>query len=812
MEDIESKMTEPERSTIEIAPLALSTSDATAATDLRHISARFEDKTVIQLAKETRKELSFDETPEQHEEVRALARKLFAEWDVTKDGVISVDEIMQSDINDEFAAALGRMLDYDNSGDIHAEDLANCLIVLKYGSLEAKVGLLLKFIDRTNDHQITFDEAEVYLKAAPYEICRKLGFINDRGVSKPLAYDDILLLFENSDRGEDAINLFCNQIVRILSSRNKTLLPMLASPQAACTACTSSKLISALRVATSIETSTIFLIALVLLQVALYVYNFNYYQTRGFPTSFCVAKGSGLNLRIFTIILFLTMARTTMGAMFKHKTLRPFLPMGFNIQAHSFCGFCCVLHAMIHMLGHIAYHTGHVDGGFAHAFQQSSLIRGASWNSKGSGDAITGYVLMVILLLMAVTALLRGYSSEAYKRFANTHFLYNVWLIFIFLHVPHLWPYFLSIALLMLAERGYDYFEKTTYSTLSASRPCNNGVTFLSIPRGGATSYPGSYYRIKIPALSQTEWHPFSLAGSVSSNHLTFFVASAGDWTRDLYRLVSDPEKRKNTAVQVQGPFNAPAYMASKKPMETNLLVASGIGITPFFSLMATKVTDEQNFEYDKDVYQSLFKEKLDQRGGSLSSIKAMQQWGLTPEWTTEDVKMLHVVWSIREVTELMFYLDYVYELVKHQHALQKSVVKVDVYLTGLGNKADITYLVSQTLFLLTLASKTSEYMTIHYGRPNLAEIVDKVQPDTVYYCGGAALKDSLNKICIQRNIPFHPEDFDAGTSIVRDSVKSAKEFFNRESKAAKVEKVLHRRMSRTLEGPPRSVQMAKKA
>ncbi|KAJ1427812.1 hypothetical protein B484DRAFT_307053, partial [Ochromonadaceae sp. CCMP2298] len=53
---------------------------------------------------------------------------------------------------------------------------------------------------------------------------------------------------------------------------------------------------------------------------------------------------------------------------------------------------------------------------------------------------------------------------------------------------------------------------------------------------------PGSYYRIKVPTISKTEWHPFSLASGVAFHHLTFFVASSGDWTRQLYALVADKE------------------------------------------------------------------------------------------------------------------------------------------------------------------------------------------------------------------------------------------------------------------------------
>jgi hypothetical protein len=119
--------------------------------------------------------------------------------------------------------------------------------------------------------------------------------------------------------------------------------------------------------------------------------------------------------------------------------------------------------------------------------------------------------------------------------------------------------------------------------------------TPLQVPRTKET-YPGSYYRIKVcmyhnyrhnytqlytiyrltthtpiyyilytiyyilytisnmkvPSISLTEWHPFSLASSVSSHHLTFFVASTGDWTRALHSLVLDKEKRDRTMIMVR--------------------------------------------------------------------------------------------------------------------------------------------------------------------------------------------------------------------------------------------------------------------
>lgn len=255
----------------------------------------------------------------------------------------------------------------------------------------------------------------------------------------------------------------------------------------------------------------------------------------------------------------------------------------------------------------------------------------------------------------------------------------------------------------------------------------------------------------------------------------------------------------KSNFDQVQGPFYAPAHTAVQKEA-TTLLVASGIGVTPFFSVMATKVAEEQNFEYDKDVYQSLFKEELVVKGFSANTIANVlpgkKNWSQVPttemnviEELEEELKVIHMIWTIRDVKELMFYLDYVYELVKHQNNLLKPVVKVQVYLTGLGKSTDATYMMSQTLFLLTLASKTSSYMEIKFGRPDLDKEIKKIDPEQVFYCGGKVLKDTLNDLCAKHRKPFHPEDFDSGTTVLNDGIALFKKLFEKSEKKRRLER-----------------------
>jgi hypothetical protein len=102
-----------------------------------------------------------------------------------------------------------------------------------------------------------------------------------------------------------------------------------------------------------------------------------------------------------------------------------------------------------------------------------------------------------------------------------------------------------------------------------------------------------------------------------------------------------------------------------------------------------------------------------------------------------------------------------------------RNAVEVEVYLTGLGNKTDPIYMLSQTFFLLSIATKTSSYMKIHFGRPDLKKIVEDFRPEEVYFCGGNILKEGLEVVCFENNIPFHPEDFDSGGGHVVKTISS---------------------------------------
>ena len=100
---------------------------------------------------------------------------------------------------------------------------------------------------------------------------------------------------------------------------------------------------------------------------------------------------------------------------------------------------------------------------------------------------------------------------------------------------------------------------------------------------------PGQYAEIQIPAISTTEWHPFTIASAPSSKipgRTVFYIKAVGRWTTALYDMVQETEKtagRRKPAIHIRGPHGAPAqnYLAYRHLV----VIGSGIGVTPLLSI-----------------------------------------------------------------------------------------------------------------------------------------------------------------------------------------------------------------------------------
>lgn len=193
-------------------------------------------------------------------------------------------------------------------------------------------------------------------------------------------------------------------------------------------------------------------------------------------------------------------------------------------------------------------------------------------------------LLMLTFFLVIWLSSLQWMRRRYHHRFQRLHRLGYLVLVLALLHIPTV--QWLALPLLVLVAELYLSRMRKLYKNCAAQATQVHGdVTRLEIQRPETLHLlPGHYVQLRIPELSRHEWHAFSLTGPRNDQSLLVLkIRSAGDWTRRLQQLsIKNSESR--FMVDLRGPFASPAAHA---PASSDwLLIAGGIGITPFLSLL----------------------------------------------------------------------------------------------------------------------------------------------------------------------------------------------------------------------------------
>ena len=115
----------------------------------------------------------------------------------------------------------------------------------------------------------------------------------------------------------------------------------------------------------------------------------------------------------------------------------------------------------------------------------------------------------------------------------------------------------------------------------------------------------GDYVLVNIPAISRFEWHPFTISSPPELQGVfSLHIRAAGGWTNALYRRLDRSQESKaqmrnkvspqteaglaGVRVLIDGPHSAPSSTVFSS--EHAVLVATGIGVTPFASILSSVV------------------------------------------------------------------------------------------------------------------------------------------------------------------------------------------------------------------------------
>lgn len=138
--------------------------------------------------------------------------------------------------------------------------------------------------------------------------------------------------------------------------------------------------------------------------------------------------------------------------------------------------------------------------------------------------------------------------------------------------------YIIDRGLRLLREKGSSLAISRDSATIIGS-----DMVCLRIPR--TFSYlAGQYCDIKVPLVSNLEWHPFTIASSPHESDMLFYIKVNGDWTRNLYALFKERDgDHQDINIHVRGPYGAPAQHVGQ--YDHVVLISGGVGATPMASI-----------------------------------------------------------------------------------------------------------------------------------------------------------------------------------------------------------------------------------
>lgn len=218
------------------------------------------------------------------------------------------------------------------------------------------------------------------------------------------------------------------------------------------------------------------------------------------------------------------------------------------------------------------------------------------WSSGYNGFTslfITGTILLILILAIRISARASVYKSN-YEAFHRIHIggavISYITLVIHGLHQgqPSTWKWIIAPVIIYLLDVGFRSFrEKRSYLLVSKHSAVFQGPDILKIRLPRVFHFTaGQYAELKVPELSQFQWHPFTIASAPHEPEMVFYIKAVGDWTISLYQLFNERlrEGGQDIEVHIRGPYGAPAQHVGQ--FDRVIVVGGGVGATPFCSVV----------------------------------------------------------------------------------------------------------------------------------------------------------------------------------------------------------------------------------
>jgi len=515
------------------------------------------------------------------------------------------------------------------------------------------------------------------------------------------------------------------------------------------------------------------------------------------------------------VFLFLSMSRLLLTKI-RETPLCNLLALDYSIDFHKMVGYSFGVWAIIHTVAHMInlYVNEYRGMGFL-----AKLLWKRSEGLGHFGIAYqTGIVLCIVIgftIFYARDAVRR--KPGGFTEFFFSHLMYILTGILCLFHGKTFWTWFVAPGVIFFIEKilhsqflkralhGRMYIENAT--TLPST------VTHLEITRPKTFNFnSGDYIFITIPELTSYEKHPFTISSSSEEkNVITCHIRGVGIWTNKLFKFVEKKERerkemlaiepkhvdpaqvivttngetalemescngctgdktaenpwrantrrwfrKQNFEVYVDGPYGAPAVEIFEA--EHAVLIAGGIGVTPYASMLQT-IMDMHNKYYVKcpgcdEVFMP--------EGAQIQT----------------KIKKLDFIWINRDRKSFEWFLDLLRKLEQESEKISKShkmkegekFLDIHMYMTCALKKEDVKAVALQMALELMHKRDNRDIQTglqarMKPGRPDWKEVFTEIDARKkgkveVFFCGSPFLGNAIHAQCDKFGFKYKSEKF----------------------------------------------------
>ncbi|XP_065676890.1 NADPH oxidase 4 isoform X2 [Hydra vulgaris] len=529
--------------------------------------------------------------------------------------------------------------------------------------------------------------------------------------------------------------------------------------------------------------------------------------------SICVSRACAMAINFNLALILIPMCKTIISwirtKLLKYLHSNPRRLVNHLKGLHILCAFTMCILSVIHTLSHLVNSLRfHLN--FTEAIEAinvaSSKKETTLWLVLSKVPGWTGVVMLVLLAIIVLTSF-QAVRRQNYEVFWYTHHLTIVFLILACFHgfgkitkfqtnldknprechslvrkmwkensticleapsfesnVPQTWKWIVGPLCLYIIDRIIRLFRAVKDCQVANVILHEDKMIELHMLKKGFKSKPGQYILLQCPDISDLEWHAFTLTKCPTNDggDETFSVNMkvAGDWTKKLKAkffkcintkgifmqrvgdnciinidksIVYDNENEENDEnvlpiIRVDGPYGSPNEDCFRYPV--NISVAAGIGITPFAAV--------------------------------LNKLRS-----LDPKLVDKNFKMkrMHLVWACRDIQEFTWFLQLMFDTVKHLNSI------------NMGDLLVCHLFVTRGANLTTEDPSMADYKIqwlqkrLRYGRPDFEDILKKISLNHyktrvgVFFCGpgplGKVLYDACKSVNFRGNsFIFHKESF----------------------------------------------------